>query len=446
MRRIVLGLALSIGLAGPAVADLQWVRSGGPLPAGRAMVAVGTEANNVNKGKTLYLCRVRVDGSYVPGKLLGTSCHVARNGQEVARTQFEMAAAAPGTHHWGRPGEASIPVVGGEEGGRSLVVCRGEHRTLATPSGPWRSHGTHSGKVVGGACVVGYGGGEVSIEPYEVFYETRLTANAPAKVTPPPLAGRAEPPGPPTAGTPDPAQVAPIGEARVALVVGNSAYAAVSALPNATRDAEAVAAALRAAGFRTVTALSDLTRAQLIEALDAFALLAETADWAVVYFAGHGIEMGGLNYLVPVDARLRSDRNVADEAVPLERVAAAIERARKMRLVVLDACRENPFAPQMRLTGQTRSVARGLARIEPEGGTLVAYAAKHGQVALDGDAKNSPFVSALVKRLATPGVEIRKLFGLVRDDVLAATGRRQEPFIYGTLGGEDFFFRPVQAN
>jgi uncharacterized caspase-like protein len=99
----------------------------------------------------------------------------------------------------------------------------------------------------------------------------------------------------------------------------------------------------------------------------------------------------------------------------------------------------------MRRTVASRTIGRGLARIEPEGGTLVAYAAKHGEVALDGEGDNSPFVTAFVKHIATPGVEINKLFRLVRDDVLAATGRRQEPFVYGSLPGEDFYFKPPVA-
>jgi uncharacterized caspase-like protein len=137
---------------------------------------------------------------------------------------------------------------------------------------------------------------------------------------------------------------------------------------------------------------------------------------------------------------LKDDRDVQDEAVPLDRLLSAIEGAKKLRLVVLDACRDNPFVAQMRRSVGTRSIGRGLARIEPEGGTLVAYAAKHGQVALDGDGANSPFVGALVKHLQTPGLEINKLFRLVRDDVMAVTGRKQEPFVYGSLPGEDFFF------
>jgi tetratricopeptide (TPR) repeat protein len=240
---------------------------------------------------------------------------------------------------------------------------------------------------------------------------------------------------------PSPAAVAPANPGRrVALVVGNSAYKTVARLPNPRGDAELVATALRAVGFQSVRLENDLARDKLIDALRAFGREAEGADWAVVYFAGHGIEAGGVNYLVPVDARLETDRDLQYEAVALEQVLGSVEAARKLRLVILDACRDNPFARQMRRTVASRSIGRGLGRVEPEGGTLVAYSAKHGEVALDGEGTNSPFVMALVKRLPTPGMEINKLFRVVRDDVMAATERKQEPFVYGSLPGEDFFF------
>jgi tetratricopeptide (TPR) repeat protein len=234
-----------------------------------------------------------------------------------------------------------------------------------------------------------------------------------------------------------------LSEKRIALVIGNAAYSAVPKLPNPPRDAEAVGAALRDSGFSSVTVVNDATRADLVDALNAFADRAASADWAVIYFAGHGIELDGINYLIPVDAKLKSDRDVQDEAVSLDRVVSAVEGAKKLKLVILDACRNNPFVPDMKLTVASRSISRGLARVEPSGGTLVAYAAKGGQEAVDGEGVgNSPFAAALVSRLQTPGLEVGKLFRLVRDDVLAATGQRQEPFVYGSLPGEDFFFRP----
>jgi tetratricopeptide (TPR) repeat protein len=227
---------------------------------------------------------------------------------------------------------------------------------------------------------------------------------------------------------------------RVALVIGNSEYRAVSALPNPRRDAAALADTLRRLGFATVRLEGDLPREKLVEALRSFAREAASADWAIIYFAGHGLEINGTNYLVPVDARLETDRDVQYEALPLDQVTGAVEGARKLRLVILDACRDNPFVRGMRRTAATRSIGRGLGRIEPEGGTMVAYAAKNGEVALDGEGANSPFVTALLKHLPTPGLEIGMMFRHVRDDVMAATGRKQEPFVYGSLPAGGFYF------
>jgi tetratricopeptide (TPR) repeat protein len=228
---------------------------------------------------------------------------------------------------------------------------------------------------------------------------------------------------------------------RIGLVIGNSAYKAVPALPNARRDAETIAAALRQVGFESVKVEVDLSREGLINALRLFSREADRADWALVYYAGHGLEVAGTNFLIPIDAKLETDRDVNFEAVPLEAIMNSVESAKKLRLVLLDACRDNPFVNQMRRNGATRSIGRGLARVEPDSGTLVIYASKHGEVALDGDGLNSPFVTAFVKNLTKPGVEIRKLFDLVRDDVMEATRRRQQPFSYGSVPGrEDFYF------
>ena len=228
---------------------------------------------------------------------------------------------------------------------------------------------------------------------------------------------------------------------RVALVIGNGGYRNVPALDNPPRDAAAVAAALRKAGFQKVIVENDLRKEKLETALREFGRVAEGADWALIYYAGHGIEMAGVNYLIPTDAKLETDRDVGFETVPLSHVMSAVEGAKKLRLVLLDACRDNPFANQMRRTTASRSIGRGLAAVEPQTGSLVVYAAKDGETALDGNGNNSPFVTALVKELAVPGVEIRKLFDLVRDDVLEATNNQQQPFTYGSVPGrQDFYF------
>ncbi len=232
-------------------------------------------------------------------------------------------------------------------------------------------------------------------------------------------------------------------ERRVALIIGNSRYQHVSFLPNPGNDAELLASTLRSTGFQSVTVKNNLTREQTIRALREFARTADSADWAVVYFSGHGIEFGGVNYLIPVDAQLKIDRDIEFEAVDVGKVINAIEGAKKLRLVILDACRNNPFASQMRRSVATRSIGRGLARVEPEAGTLIVYAAKHGEVALDGDSTNSPFAESLVKRIQQkPAIEMRRLFDYVRDDVMATTQRRQQPFKYGSLSAStDFYFQ-----
>jgi uncharacterized caspase-like protein len=233
---------------------------------------------------------------------------------------------------------------------------------------------------------------------------------------------------------------------RVALVLGNSAYQNAARLPNPANDATAVAATLKNAGFDSVDSRLDLKVADMRRALRDFADQARDADVAVIYYAGHGIEIGGTNYLIPTDATLERDTDVYDEAFSLDRVLLAIEPARQLRLVIVDACRDNPFADTMKRTTGTRSVSRGLARIEPTtSNTLVAYAAKAGLVALDGNSQNSPYTASLIRHIATPGLDLRRAFGFIRDEVLKATGNRQEPYVYGSLGGEDVALVPAKV-
>jgi uncharacterized caspase-like protein len=232
---------------------------------------------------------------------------------------------------------------------------------------------------------------------------------------------------------------------RVALVIGNAGYRAVAELANPRKDARDVAAALRAAAFAKVVEQYDLTVREMQRALAQFEDTATGADWAVVYYAGHGIEVDGRNYLVPIDAELKRASDVEDETLPLDRVLARVAAAGKLQLVILDACRENSF--KRRMAGvATRTIGeRGLARIEPaHPNVVVAYAARDSQVALDGPpGENSPYARALLKYLAEPGLELGKFFRKVRDDVLADTGGRQRPFEYGSLTGQDLFFKPA---
>ena len=229
-----------------------------------------------------------------------------------------------------------------------------------------------------------------------------------------------------------------LADKRVALVIGNAAYQNVPRLPNPVNDGNTIAATLKGAGFDVVENRHDMSAADTRRALRDFADSARNADIAVVYYAGHGIEVDGGNYLIPIDAKLERDTDVYDEALSLDRVLLAVEPAKKLRLVILDACRDNPFAKSMKRTVASRAIGQGLAKIEPTSpNLLIAYSAKAGSTAADGDGKNSPFTMALSNHLATPGLDVRRAFGYVRDDVLRTTNNRQEPFVYGSLGGED---------
>ncbi|MDC7784634.1 caspase family protein [Rhodoplanes sp. TEM] len=225
-------------------------------------------------------------------------------------------------------------------------------------------------------------------------------------------------------------------EKRVALVIGNSSYQNVVKLDNPFNDASAIAEMFRKASFDSVELKLDLGVIEFKRALRDFYNTTRDADVAVVYYAGHGIEVGGVNYMVPTDAKLRSDYDAEDEAVALERIFRSIESTRRLRLVILDACRDNPFVRTMQRQIASRAVTQGLAKIEPMGtDTLVAYAAKAGSTAEDGAGRNSPFTQALVNNLTIPGLDIRIALGRVRDEVLKRTNNRQEPFVYGSLGG-----------
>jgi Caspase domain len=227
-----------------------------------------------------------------------------------------------------------------------------------------------------------------------------------------------------------------LAEKRVALVIGNSAYQHVPDLPNPANDAGAIAVLLKGAGFDSVETRENIGINDMRRTVRDFSERSRDAEIAVIYYAGHGMEVGGTNYLVPVDAALRRDVDVEDETVSLDRLLQVMEPAKRLRLVILDACRDNPFAKSMARTLATRSIGRGLARVEPTtSDTLVAFAAKAGLTASDGDGVHSPFTTALLKYLVTPGLDVRLAFGRVRDDVMKATSNGQEPFVYGSLGG-----------
>ena len=234
-----------------------------------------------------------------------------------------------------------------------------------------------------------------------------------------------------------------LADKRVALVIGNSAYKNVTPLTNPAKDAAAVGTMLTKAGFEVVEAREDLAAADMKRLIRDFSDKVRDADIAVVFYAGHGIEVDGINYLIPVDARLERDIDVEDETVSLDRIVRILDPAKKLRLVILDACRDNPFDRSMKRSLSSRAVERGLAKVEPSNpNTLIAYAAKAGSTASDGAGTNSPFTTALLKQLTVPGQDLRKSLGYVRDDVMKATGNKQEPFVYGSLGGDDVVLVP----
>ncbi len=238
-------------------------------------------------------------------------------------------------------------------------------------------------------------------------------------------------------------------EKRVALVIGNSAYQTVAALTNPVRDAKAVAAALREAGFADADVIEayDLSKAKFDEALKRFGDAASDADWALIFYAGHGIGIGGETYVLPVDAVLKRAEHADDEAISLSRLRYKASGAKALRVVILDSCRENPFAARLAgERGAKRAISRGLpAPTKPEGDELIAYATRENDVADDGEGGHSPFTAAFLRHLREPALEVRFLFGKVRDSVQAATSRQQTPTTYGDLGGTYFYFRPPKA-
>jgi hypothetical protein len=236
---------------------------------------------------------------------------------------------------------------------------------------------------------------------------------------------------------------------RVALVIGMASYEHVEPLGNTLNDARAIADTLDAIGFDVMREM-DVTGEQLRQAVADFAFRSETADLAVIYYAGHGVEVQGENFLIPIDANVTSNLDIQRQSVSLKELLAAVDKARKMRVIILDSCRNNPFGDSLDLTAldttaqadetETTRGTGGLAAPSPDRGTLVAFAAKDGQVALDGTGQgNSPYASALVQKLPQPGLEISLMFRQVRDMVLQTTGNLQEPHTYGSLSGEPFY-------
>jgi formylglycine-generating enzyme required for sulfatase activity len=244
-------------------------------------------------------------------------------------------------------------------------------------------------------------------------------------------------------------QAQPAPERRVAFVIGVGAYKNAPKLANPVNDARAIGEALRQLGF-DVQEVDDPDFLHLTHALRDFGIKAAQADVAVIYYAGHGVQVGGTNYLLPTDTVLEREHDLVYEALSLDLFLGEVAQAQKLGIILLDACRNNPFVERLSrsFTVTSRGPATaGLARVDnvPRN-TLVAMATKVDQTAEDGAGQHSPFAQALLTNLQTPGLELSLFFRSVRDDVLKATSNRQEPFIFSSLGAEPFYFHPRPPN
>ena len=245
--------------------------------------------------------------------------------------------------------------------------------------------------------------------------------------------------------------------ARIALVIGMSKYQNIPTLSNTVADATEISSTLKTLGFQVQTSI-DQPLADLVATLNRFSFEAETADIAMVYYAGHGVELGGENFLIPVDVKISKPEQIASQAITLKALLKTVENARKLRVVILDSCRNNPFAdwplqevakassPDYQTGEVTKLRAGGLAAPSADKGMLVVYAARDGQVALDGDGGHSPFARALLKELPARDIEIGMMFRKVRDIVMTETKNKQEPHFYGSLSGVPYFLAGTDMN
>jgi uncharacterized caspase-like protein/TPR repeat protein len=233
--------------------------------------------------------------------------------------------------------------------------------------------------------------------------------------------------------------VAPISPAkagvRLALVLGNAKYEAVPALDNPANDAADLAQALRRVGFEVIEQ-RDATRETMAMAVHDFAARLSGADVALFFYAGHGLQMNGENYLLPVDARIDSAADVRFNTINLSDIQQEMEGNGRASIIILDACRNNPFAEKLARGGRG-ATTRGLSRIDASAeGSLIVYSTQPNNVALDGAGRNSPFTAALLKHVVTPGLEVRQMVSRVRGDVLQSTDHRQTPWDSSSLVGD----------
>jgi uncharacterized caspase-like protein len=227
---------------------------------------------------------------------------------------------------------------------------------------------------------------------------------------------------------------------RVALVIGNSAYQNTAVLRNPKNDAEDLSAALKRLGFEVLVEV-DLDKRRMERTIRQFGENLTGADVALFFFAGHGIQVTGQNYLLPIDARLSSENDVDFESIPLNLIIKQMEREAKASLVLLDACRDNPLARNLARTMGTRSssIGQGLAEVKTGVGTLIGYSTQPGNAALDGAGRNSPYAGALLKHVETPGRDISTILINVRSDVVQATSGKQVPWEHTSLMGQVVF-------
>lgn len=226
---------------------------------------------------------------------------------------------------------------------------------------------------------------------------------------------------------------------RVALIIGNAGYGEAAPLKNPANDAVALSAVLERLGFQVLTGLDLDLRGMRSIARD-FSRELAGADIALFFYAGHGVQVNGKNYLLPVDAKLEEEADLDFAALEAEFIMRQMDRSANTKLVMLDACRNNPFEHALsRSMGATRSataLGRGLARINASGGSMIAFATDPGAVAFDGDGRHSPFTAALLEHIETPGLEVNVLMTRVRADVFAATDNKQRPWTSSSLIGE----------
>jgi tetratricopeptide (TPR) repeat protein len=230
---------------------------------------------------------------------------------------------------------------------------------------------------------------------------------------------------------------------RVALVIGNGAYAHVKALPNPPNDAHAIAKNLRDLGFAVSEGI-DLDRAAMQKITREFLLDAAHARTAVLYFAGHGVQVDGRNFLVPVDVRLQPGVDPIETMIDMDTILAALDDQVRTNILIFDACRNNPMAERVASAGPSRGIEAGglappsapFAGTTLGAGTLIAFATAPGQVALDGEGANSPFSAALSRHIGTPGLEVQQMLTRVRAEVVAATKSKQVPWSNSSLLGE----------